>query len=33
MEANLIANLIGKIRGSGATREVLVKRVADALRE
>ena len=33
MEPNLIANLIGKIRGAGASREVLVKRVADALRE
>lgn len=33
MESNLIANLIGKIRGAGAPREVLVKRVADALRE
>jgi GntR family transcriptional regulator len=33
LEPNLIANLIGKIRGAGASREVLVKRVADALRE
>ena len=33
MEPNLIANLIGKIRGEGASREVLVKRVADALRD
>lgn len=33
MEPDLIANLIGKIRGAGASREVLVKRVADALRE
>jgi GntR family transcriptional regulator len=33
LEPNLIANLIGKIRGEGASREVLVKRVADALRD
>ena len=33
MDRRLIANLIGKIRGAGASREVLVKRVADALRE
>jgi DNA-binding GntR family transcriptional regulator len=33
LEPNLIANLIGKIRGAGASRDVLVKRVADALRE
>jgi GntR family transcriptional regulator len=33
LEQNLIANLIGKIRGEGASREVLVKRVADALRD
>ena len=33
MESNLIANLIDKIRGAGASREVLVKRVATALRE
>jgi DNA-binding GntR family transcriptional regulator len=33
LERNLITNLIGKIRGAGASREVLVKRVADALRE
>jgi GntR family transcriptional regulator len=33
LEPNLIADLIGKIRGAGASREVLVKRVADALRE
>lgn len=33
MEPILIANLVGKIRGAGAQREVLVKRVADALRD
>jgi GntR family transcriptional regulator len=33
VEQNLIANLVGKIRGAGAPRQVLVKRVADALRE
>ena len=33
MERQLIANLTEKIRGSGSSREVLVKRVADALRD
>ena len=32
LEPNLIANLIGKIRAAGAPREVLVKRVANAMR-
>ena len=33
MERQLIANLTEKIRGSGSSRDVLVKRVADALRD
>ena len=33
LERQLIADLTEKIRGSGSSREVLVKRVADALRE
>ena len=33
LERQLIADLTEKIRGSGSPREVLVKRVADALRE
>ena len=32
MEEGLIAGLMERIRGSGASREVLVKRVANALR-
>jgi DNA-binding GntR family transcriptional regulator len=33
VEPHQLANLTAKIRGAGAPREVLVKRVADALRE